>query len=167
MLALLASLLGFGGSIIPKLFEAFQDRRDKAHELELLVKQASFERQKADANLEATLAVASSNEFMAVQNSYSAEVSANKDVGNAKMLAFQSSVRPVISYSFFALYAGIKIAQFYLLTHPHLIAALPWQTPATALSYAQALTQLWGQEDMALFSTIISFWFGDRIINRK
>lgn len=71
--------------------------------------------------------------------------------------ALSGSVRPVLTYLFFATYVVVKAAQFNLLLEP----ALPWQAP---LAPAQALVSLWGEEDEAIFAAIISFWFGQRAL---
>ena len=160
MIALLSALLGFGSSIFPKFFEVWQDKRDKSHELELMKYQLDIDKQRADIDLEKSLIVASAKGANAVQRSYQADMKANAKVGNPLMIALSASVRPVITYSFFSLYASIKCAQFYLMVNP----ALPWHDQ---VGFAQALVGIWTQEDMALFSAIICFWFGDRFVNKR
>jgi len=59
-------------------------------------------------------------------------------------LALNGTVRPVIAYSFFALYASVKAIQF--------SANLPWL--------------LWTAEDQAIFAGIISFYFGQRAMSK-
>ena len=39
MLTLLGSLLGFAGSFAPKIFDYFQERADRAHELAMIDRQ--------------------------------------------------------------------------------------------------------------------------------
>ena len=50
-------------------------------------------------------------------------------------------------------------AQFHLLMD----AALPWQS---ALNAPQALVALWTEEDIAIFSAVIAFWFGQRAMGK-
>lgn len=71
--------------------------------------------------------------------------------------ALSGSVRPMITYAFFTLYVLVKCAQFSILLSP----ALPWQNN---LSVAQALVSLWTEEDIAIFSAIMAFWFGSRAL---
>ncbi|NDF11898.1 MAG: hypothetical protein EB060_03660 [Proteobacteria bacterium] len=54
--------------------------------------------------------------------------------------ALNATVRPVIAYGFFGLYAALKIM--------HLHAGLPWL--------------VWNEDDQAIFAGIISFYFGQR-----
>ena len=65
--------------------------------------------------------------------------------------ALIQSVRPCITYSFFILYAAVKAAQIKLA----LGATGAWEA---------ALPAVWHETDMALFATIISFWFGGRAL---
>ena len=68
--------------------------------------------------------------------------------------ALAASVRPVITYAFFALYGVIKVSQWIILTH--------------TLPSAQSFVFLWSEEDAALFAAVMSFWFGHRaLIKRK
>jgi len=57
MLTLLSTLLGFGTSFVPKVLDFFQDRKDKAHELEVMAMQMEREEKlatyKADAMMQA------------------------------------------------------------------------------------------------------------------
>src|SRR5262249_7694324 len=73
--------------------------------------------------------------------------------------ALAGSVRPILTYAFFALYFAVKFCQFHLLTAP----ALAWLTQVTA---AQALVALWTDEDMAIFAAVIGFWFGNRTLEK-
>ena len=75
----------------------------------------------------------------------------------AAIAAAPDSVRPIITYAFFGLYFLVKCAQFHLLLHP----TLPWQVNMTM---AQALVSLWTEEDIAIFSAIMAFWFGQRAL---
>jgi hypothetical protein len=160
MIALLSTLLGFLASAAPKVFESFQDKRDKQHELKMLEIQAKMQAEKSSADLDAILLNAVSAQNVATQASYQSDMAANKEVGNRKIVAFSASVRPVITYAFFLLYTLVKFAQFYLIINP----ALPWQESG---NYAQALVAIWGEEDMGLFSAVLAFWFGNRIMQRK
>lgn len=74
--------------------------------------------------------------------------------------ALSGSVRPMITYLFFGLYAWVKLAQYRLLTAP----VVPWQTP---LSHAEAIVAIWTPDDMAVFSAIIAFWFGSRMFRKS
>lgn len=157
MIALFSALLGFASSILPEFFKQHQDARDKAHELALLDRQSAIESQRAAVDLDKSIQAALAAQSMAVQESYRADVAANKA---SWVSAYSASVRPTITYAFFLLYALVKCSQFWLLLHPE----LPWQTASTL---ASALAAIWTEEDIAIFSAVIAFWFGDRMLRRR
>ena len=63
--------------------------------------------------------------------------------------AIQASVRPVITYFFFALFATIKGLGVYVAVQE-------------GSDVSEAILNSWDQETAILFSTVISFWFGGR-----
>lgn len=73
-----------------------------------------------------------------------------------RCLAFlRASVRPVITYAFFGLFAGLKILAF---------------CHALSVDHASALGSLpviWDENADALFGAVLGFWFGSRIISRQ
>ncbi|MCE3005880.1 MAG: hypothetical protein ACK5WQ_03195 [Alphaproteobacteria bacterium] len=157
MIAFLSAFLGFASSILPEFFKQRQDARDKAHELALLEKQAALESERAAVDLDKSIQAALAAQAVAVQESYRADVAANKA---SWVSAYSASVRPTITYAFFLLYALVKFSQFWLLLHP----SLPWQTSQTI---AAALAAIWNDEDIAIFSAVIAFWFGDRMLRHR
>lgn len=68
--------------------------------------------------------------------------------------ALRASVRPIITYCFFALFVTIKILVLY-----HGIYV-------QNLSVTQLLPIIWDLETSAIFASIIAFWFGGRIIEK-
>jgi hypothetical protein len=65
----------------------------------------------------------------------------------------KASIRPVITYVFFLLFIAVKSA-----------AAITMLK--SGQSVPDMLTAVWDQDTMALFGTIISFWFGARILEK-
>jgi len=144
MLSLIGSLLGFGGSIVPQILKFFQDKRDKDHELKVLQLQIQAQAQGHTQRLEEINAMADIEESKALYKFAEPKLSGVKWV-DAVIQFLTSSVRPIITYSFFALYAWVKIAQ-YLRIHD--------------------VTLIWTDEDMGIFAVIISFWFGTRAMQK-
>jgi hypothetical protein len=157
MIALLSAFLGFASSILPEFFKQVQDKRDKEHELALLERQAAIESSRAVADLEKTIELALGAQGTAVQESYRADVQANQ---GSWVAAYSATVRPTITYAFFLLYSVVKFSQFWLLINP----SLPWQSAQT---FAEAITTIWTQDDVALFSAVMAFWFGERLIRKR
>ena len=132
MITLLGSLLGFISSTFPDLLKLFRDSADKQHEITLLKMQMEFQAQGHQERLEAINTNADITESAALYKTYT--------TGISWVDALNGTVRPVIAYSFFILYAAVKIM--------HYSADLPWL--------------LWTEDDRAIFAGIISFYFGQR-----
>ena len=168
MIALLSALLGFFSSAFPEFIRLFREHKDRAHEITLLHLQMEYDRQKLHAAHQAQREEqAYKLEAIALERDMreSADLNHRPDgTGEHKtglwvVDALSGSVRPVITYLLFTLYACVKYAQYHLLVSP----ALPWQAPIT---HMQALVSLWTQDDMAVFTAIIAFWFGSRMFRK-
>jgi hypothetical protein len=147
MFALLGSLVGFLSSLAPDIFSMFRDRKDKEHELAILDRQMAFMEKGHHNRIAEINARADANE-----SQYIYQFAAKS--GNSAIDALATSVRPVLSYAFFSLYAWIKISAFLLLFQHH-------------HDFAISAIQVWSDEDMTIFTAIISFWFGHRALKRK
>jgi hypothetical protein len=136
MLTILASLLGFLGSAFPEFIKIWKDKSDKKHELMLLQMQMEHQKQGYTERLAEINANADIAESAAIYKTYLTNIT--------WVDALNGTVRPVIAYSFFLLYAGVKILQYN--------ANMPWL--------------LWTEEDQAIFAGIISFYYGQRAMNK-
>ncbi len=165
MIALLSAFVGFISSAVPDFLKLFRDGRDRAHEIALLKLQMEYEQQKLRVlQSENTLARNMQLQAIEMQTDASEQLALNARVkesltGIHWVDALGGSVRPMITYAFFGLYFLVKCAQFRLLIDP----TLPWQN---GLTMAQALVSLWTEEDVAIFSAIMAFWFGQRALMR-
>ena len=140
MLSIIGSILVFAGSFVPSLFKFWQDKRDKEHELKVMQLQIQAQSQAHTERLEEISAEADIAESKALYQSAQVTLSGVKWV-DAVITFMTSSVRPVITYAFFFVYTWVKTEQYRI-------------TPDIA--------KIWTPEDMAIFCTIISFWFGSR-----
>jgi len=132
MITLLGSLLGFLSAAFPDLLKLFRDTQDRKHELRILELQTQQQAQGHSNRLEEIQVNADIAESRALYQTY--------NTGIRWVDALNGTVRPVIAYSFFMLYASVKLMQF--------SEGLPWL--------------LWTEEDQAIFAGIISFYFGQR-----
>jgi hypothetical protein len=73
--------------------------------------------------------------------------------GTGFIAGLQKSVRPIITYCFFVLFAVIEVNLLY--------QALSSEVPLT-----EALETLWDEDTKAIFAAIISFWFGSRAVEK-
>ena len=136
MLTLLGSVLGFGTSFLPKVMDYFQDKADKKHELEVMTRQAEI-------NLDRTAIDANIREVETIH-----EHDAAID-GGGFVNGLRASVRPVITYIFMALFVGVELATYYLLIQQ-------------GVAPGDALVAAWSDQVMAMWASILAFWFGGR-----
>tara|TARA_R110002012_G_scaffold21607_1_gene75267 strand:- start:1104 stop:1553 length:450 start_codon:yes stop_codon:yes gene_type:complete len=146
MLSLLGSLLGFGTSFLPKVMDYFQDRSDKAHELQVMEVQIRQQKELASQKLEMVNVEADIREIEALQKSM-------QPTGVAWVDGLRGSVRPVITYAFFGLFVFVEVSAYLSLT-------------AAGVSGLDAVNAVWDEDTKALFAAVIAFWFGGRAINR-
>jgi hypothetical protein len=146
MLSLLGSLLGFGTSFLPKVMEFFQDKQDKKHELAVMEVQIRQQKELADQKLEAINVDADIREIEALQKSM-------QPTGIGWIDGYRASVRPTITYAFFLLFIFVEISAYLSLT-------------AAGISSLDAAELIFSEDIRALFSAVLSFWFGGRAIAR-
>jgi len=144
MVTLFASIVGFIGSIFPELLKMLKDKNDKAHELKILEKQMEMQKNGASARLEEI----TSHHNVALQKA----IYRTYRTGITWVDSLNGTVRPVLAYSFFILYGVVKFLQVWTIT-----------SNAPAFVY---LDVLWTEEDHAIFAGIISFYYGQRAINK-
>lgn len=148
MLTLITTLVGALLGFVPQLLNIWKDKGDKAHELKLIdlqLKQAELGHsfKMAEINTQADIA-----ESTAIYKTYK--------VGINWVDAFAGTVRPVITYAFFGLYAFVKaIVIIYSLQH------MP-APDAPVFLLKDALAFVWNPEDSAMLGGILGFWFGSR-----
>ncbi len=68
--------------------------------------------------------------------------------------ALRASVRPIITYAFFLLFASVKGSALYVLI------------VVEGILLAEALPRIWDPETQALFAAAMSFWFGQRALSK-
>ncbi len=144
MITLFAAVTGFISSIIPEILKIYKDINDKKHEINILDRQIANNK----LNQSKTFTELNISQEMAEQYSlYSTYKS-----GVSWVDALNGSVRPVIAYSFFAMYGGVKYVQYKSL-----------KSSALLVEY---LDILWSIEDQTIFAGIISFYFGQRTFSK-
>ena len=143
MMTLIATVLGFFGSIIPQGMKIYQDSKDKKHELDILRIQADLQREGHYQRLE-EVAISHDAEQQAAM--YRTFFSGIKWID-----ALNALVRPVLTFSFFGLYVYIKYMQYSFVSDE---------------SLSLIMDIMWASEDQALFSSIIAFYFGNRTFNK-
>lgn len=171
MLTLLSTLISFLMGGIPKFLEFFQDRADKAHELqmarmqierELEMRKLGFEAQERVEHIrsEQLAMETASNTTQALIGAQQAEMQAiyahdtALNEGTSQwMKNLRASVRPVITYGFFFLLLFVDVGLF----------VYGWHQGA---SFVELAEMLWDADTQALFASIIAFHFGGRAFGK-
>ena len=149
MLSLLGSVLGFGTSFLPKVMDYFQDRADKAHELKVMDLQMKAQ---SDAHIQRLEEINTQADIDQMKAMYRHDANLHKNAASWTS-SLSASVRPVITYCFFGLFAFVEISAYLALT-------------ATGLSAGDAVSIVWSEDIQALFAAVISFWFGNRMVSK-
>jgi hypothetical protein len=148
MLALLSPLFGIIGSLLPSIVRIFERKQEIKYEIELTkIKLDAAERQ-ADLQFDVEMV---KNDAVSRQSALDHDKSLD---GGWFINALRASIRPVVTYTFFFLFVAVKVAAAYVMLK-------------TGQSVPEMLKAVWDVETMSLFSTIIAFWFGSRVMEKR
>lgn len=167
MLSLFSTLGGLLISGLPKLLDFFQDKADKAHELELAKMQTEREVQMMR---EGYIAQAKVEEIKTEQVSLQADMEMTKAAyaHDAKVLeraaswasTFVATVRPMVTYLFVAELFMINVGiGLYVFMHPGIINNVD--------DLLKIANEIFSDDEMAMLGGIIGYWFGSRGWNKK
>lgn len=165
LLTILSGLFGGLLRLAPELFKFLDAKNDRAHELAMQDKALEFQKltgtQKiaeigAQGQIELSKADLDSqtSQFAAYQAAF-AEQSAIATSGGKIVSAISALVRPGITSTVFAMWCAYKIASLY--------AAISSGNG----SAIQGIITTWTQDDSAMLSMIVSFWFVGRSIEKR
>jgi hypothetical protein len=152
---------------LPKLLDAWQDSKDKSHEIKLAsmqterelmmhkeglvaaqkVEEIRLEELKVDAEVRSQEVAMKQHEALLAHDTASA-VGASPWVINARAM-----VRPGITYGMFGLLLFVDIFGFWYAFH-------------TGVGFETALNLLWDDESQQIFASIIAFYFGGQAFKK-
>ena len=118
-----------------------KDRADKAHELAVIKAQAeiSLDQTAIDANIREVESI----------HQHDSQIKGSNWVENTRAL-----VRPIMAYSFMGLFFVVEITAFVSLVD-------------AGIGAGDALQQIWDDRVMALWATMLAFYFGGRQFSKK
>jgi hypothetical protein len=149
MLTLLGSILGFLGSAFPQILKLFQEAQDRRHELAILDRQMELQKLGHSQRLEEIRVEGD------IQQSLALYRHDRQPAGYKWVEALRASVRPILTYAFFLLFAAVKIA------------GLHTMVTVDGIALAVALPLIWDAETQALFAAVMAFWFGQRALGKS
>jgi len=150
MLTLIGTLLGLLGSLLPEILKFFNNKEDHKHEVAMARLQMEMSKLQGDIKLAELNATADIEEVKALYASAKIESTGWRFIDGIIGL-YNSSVRPTITYAFMGTYVLVK----YAIYMSYYQAGYTWM---------QAVAAIWNTEDFAVFSTIMAFWFGGRMM---
>ena len=168
MSAILGSLLGFASSLLPNVVDFFQkkeERKQKNEEHRLNLEAMQIEhRQKIEllklqSQVDITKSAQSIKELEAqgdleqTKQIYAHDTILNQKNENKFVSALSASVRPVVTYVFFIMFLAVKSVALYLAYKNN-------------VSLDQLINVVWNDETNAIFAAVISFWFGQRAMQK-
>ena len=147
MLTALTAILGAVSTSIPSLLKHFDRKQELKHERELLKLQMDAAAKKV--NLEIALAESKAG----IEEGDSLRSHDSTLSGNIFIESLRASVRPVITYLFFLMFVIIKGSAAYVMLQ-------------NGNDIPTMLQAIWDTETMAIFGSIMGFWFGSRAIEK-
>ena len=154
MITLLTTLVSFLAGGLPKILEFFQDRQDKAHELNLAKMQTERELALAAQGFAAQERVEDiRTDQIAIQgqtDTIKAALEHDAKIGEGASLwvvNLRSSVRPIVTYIFVLELVIINLVAM-------------WWAIQTGVDFRTALGLVFSEDEMLIVSSIVSFWFG-------
>jgi len=148
MISLLGTLLGFGTSIVPEILGYFKQSQADKQELAMLEAKAKYAEQLSTLKVQELDAQAEIEETKGLY-AHDRSIDAGGFVNGLR-----GSVRPVLTYAFFILFATIKGVTLYAMVSTH------------GMDLSAGLLEIWDPETQAIFSAIIAFWFGNRAMSK-
>jgi hypothetical protein len=154
MITLLTTLVSFLAGGLPKILEFFQDRQDKAHELNLAKMQTERELALAAQGFAAQERIEDiRTDQIALQgqtDTIKAALEHDAKIGEGASLwvvNLRSSVRPIVTYIFVLELVIINLVAM-------------WWAIKTGVDFRTALDLVFSEDEMLIVSSIVSFWFG-------
>lgn len=145
MITLIGSLLGFGTSFLPQVLDFVKSKQEHKNKLEEMKLRGELQAMGVSLELQVLDKKAEIEETKAIYNY------ANPSSGFSAGLA--ASVRPVITYLFFALFMASK-------------AVIMVKVMQDGGDWKEGVELMFDEESKALFAAIISFWFGNRAVSK-
>lgn len=171
MLAILSAVFGFFAPFLPEVLKWFTRKQDNAHELammEMRLKAGAQEHLWRMEEINATADIAEMKALHAPQPSLGVKL---LDAANGKYPAWTvvpvfwlfglldwlaGMVRPSVTYAIVAFYMTVKLARFRLME----------SVVSDDTRWYELVARIWDENDMAVLTLVLSYWFGNRIAAR-
>jgi hypothetical protein len=151
---LLGGLLGGAFRLAPELLKWLDRKGERGHELAMQDKALEFEKVRGASRMAEIGASADAAWNTGAMEAFKEAVAGQGRPSGVKWAdALSTSVRPIITYWFMALYCAAKAAAF--------VAALN-----AGAGWGTAVLAAWSDADQALWAGVLNFWFVGRVFDR-
>jgi hypothetical protein len=151
---LLGGLLGGAFRLAPELLKWLDRKGERGHELAMQDKALEFEKVRGASRMAEMGASADAAWNTGAMEAFKEAVAGQGRPSGVRWAdALSTSVRPIITYWFMALYCAAKAAAF--------VAALN-----AGAGWGVAVLAAWSEADQALWSGVLNFWFVGRVFDR-
>jgi len=151
---LLGGLLGGAFRLAPEILKWFDRQGERSHELAMQDKALEFEKLRGAQRMAEIGASADAAWNTGAIEALKAAVASQGQPSGIKWVdGLSSSVRPVITYWFMALYCAAKTAAF--------AAAV-----SSGADWVTGVLHAWTEADQALWAGVLNFWFLGRVFDR-
>jgi hypothetical protein len=156
MLSILSGLLGIGSSALPSILGYFQQKGDQKHEMAMAKMQSERELAMATAGLQSQEKIAAIEYESTLAETYTQEREALyahdmklMDKASQSTVDLNARVRPYIAFTFVGLLVAVDLI------------GLGWAI-YTGVDFTVAMNNCFSDDEMAIVSSIIGFYFGSR-----
>jgi len=161
MMTMLSTFLSFLAGGLPKILQFVQDRQDKKHELAILAMQKERELELAARGFAAQAQIEEiKTEQIAMQTAAEERVALyqhDMEIGKGAsqwMINLRASVRPVVTYIFVLELVALNVAGV-------------WYAYTTGIPFAEAMQNVFSEDEMMILASLIAFWFGGQAFAKK
>ena len=149
---LLGSIFGGLFRLAPEVLKFLDKKNERQHELSMFQLQTDLEKMRGEFRMEEKYVDYSIQQMDTIKAAFQEQAETAKAAGWF-VAAVSALVRPGITWCLFFMYAAVKAAAL----------VIAFQTGA---NWMEVVTKCWDEDDFALFTMVLTFWFVGRSIER-
>lgn len=138
--------------LLPEGLKLFDRKNERAHELAMLNAEMEFAKYRAEHEMRKIDAGLTMAEVDAIGNAIKEQGQTARAAGKF-VAAISALVRPLVTYWFVIMYSTVKIVTMTMAVS----AGADWKA---------VLVENWNEDDMAMLTMILTFWFVGRVYER-
>ena len=149
---LLGSIFGGIFRLAPEVLKFLDKKNERQHELSMFQLQTDLEKMRGEFKMEEKYVDYSIQQMDTIKAAFQEQAETAKAAGWF-VAAISALVRPGITWCLFFMYAAVKAAAL----------VIAFQTGA---NWMEVVTKCWDEDDFALFTMVLTFWFVGRSLER-